>query len=158
MPERAWGFNSPLAHSERPVDLRIDRPFLVLRRDFDACLWPGTDETAFVDAGPRAEVAGGQFAGVNAGSGAPAFTAPALLADLAPVPALWVPRRGILGSTGGRGTADQLRERGALGLRAKAAVEAGHASALTGFRAAAVEFDGGCPVVAAKEGHRSEAR
>jgi hypothetical protein len=52
---------------------------------------------------------------------------------------VWILRRGITGSTYGGGEADQLPARGALGLRAKAAVEAGHASAVTGFRTQAVE-------------------
>ncbi|EST33450.1 hypothetical protein N566_19355, partial [Streptomycetaceae bacterium MP113-05] len=80
------------------------------------------------------------------GSGASAFTALARFAELAKeVPgthAVWVLRRGLGDDTFGGGEADQLPERGALGLRAKAAVEAGHATAVTGFRTAAVERDG----------------
>ncbi|MBE1602270.1 Thioredoxin reductase [Streptomyces sp. 1222.2] len=80
------------------------------------------------------------------GSGASAFTALALLADLAAserdgTHAVWVLRRGIGAHTYGGGEADQLPARGALGLRARAAVEAGHASAVTGFRTRAVEHD-----------------
>src|SRR5690606_24890143 len=40
------------------------------------------------------------------------------------------------------GAADQLAERGALGQRAKAAVEAGHIEVVTGFRTAEVRPDG----------------
>ncbi|MFI7141697.1 NAD(P)-binding domain-containing protein [Streptomyces massasporeus] len=80
------------------------------------------------------------------GSGASAFTALAALADLAEdepgTHAVWILRRGITGSTFGGGEADQLPARGALGLRAKAAVEAGHAGTATGFRTRAVERDG----------------
>jgi hypothetical protein len=45
------------------------------------------------------------------------------------------------GSTFGGGTADQLPARGALGLAAKAAVDDGHADAVTGFRTDAIERD-----------------
>ncbi|WP_432044055.1 FAD-dependent oxidoreductase [Streptomyces cadmiisoli] len=79
------------------------------------------------------------------GSGASAFTALAHLADLAQqengTHAVWVLRRGIGANTYGGGATDQLPARGALGLRAKAAVDAGHASAVTGFRTQAVEHD-----------------
>ncbi|MFI1170631.1 NAD(P)-binding domain-containing protein [Streptomyces melanogenes] len=77
------------------------------------------------------------------GSGASAFTALASLAALAKeapgTHAVWILRRGISGSTFGGGEADQLPARGALGLAAKAAVDNGHADAVTGFRVAAVE-------------------
>ncbi|MFE6871543.1 FAD-dependent oxidoreductase [Kitasatospora sp. NPDC057692] len=94
------------------------------------------------------------------GTGASAFTALAQLADLAEAEsgthAVWVLRRGITGSTYGGGEADQLPARGALGLRAKKAVDVGHASALTGFRTAAVETDGERLVLVAEDGRRSE--
>lgn len=81
------------------------------------------------------------------GSGASAFTALAHLAVLAKeaegTHALWILRRGISGSTFGGGTADQLPARGALGLAAKAAVDDGHADAVTGFRTGGVERAGG---------------
>ncbi|MFC7307227.1 NAD(P)-binding domain-containing protein [Streptomyces monticola] len=77
------------------------------------------------------------------GSGASAFTALAQLAELAArapgTHTTWILRRGISGSTFGGGAADQLPARGALGLAAKAAVDHGHADAVTGFRTAAVE-------------------
>jgi thioredoxin reductase len=81
------------------------------------------------------------------GSGASAFTTLAALADLAKTGAgasthaLWVVRRGISGSTFGGGSADQLPARGALGLAAKAAVDDGHAHAVTGFRTDTIERD-----------------
>src|SRR5690606_8629353 len=77
----------------------------------------------------------------------PAFTALAALAELArsqdgtETKTVWVLRRGISGSTFGGGDADQLPARGALGLAAKAAVDDGHAEAVTGFRTEAVERD-----------------
>ncbi|MFF2411554.1 NAD(P)-binding domain-containing protein [Streptomyces sp. NPDC058092] len=77
------------------------------------------------------------------GSGASAFTALATLADLAKdepgTHAVWILRRGISGSTFGGGTADQLPARGALGLAAKAAVDNGHADAVTGFRTESIQ-------------------
>ncbi|MFC5219910.1 FAD-dependent oxidoreductase [Streptomyces coerulescens] len=93
------------------------------------------------------------------GSGASAFTALAHLADLAKesngTHTVWILRRGITGSTYGGGEADQLPARGALGLRAKDAVEDGYASAVTGFRAQAVELDGDQGLVlVAEDGRR----
>jgi thioredoxin reductase len=46
----------------------------------------------------------------------------------------WVLRRGVTGKTFGGGAADQLPERGALGARARQAVEDGLAVLVTGFR------------------------
>ncbi|WP_055712820.1 FAD-dependent oxidoreductase [Streptomyces torulosus] len=105
----------------------------------------------------RARHAGRRTAVV--GSGASAFTALALLADLAEredgTHTVWVLRRGIGANTFGGGEADQLPARGALGLRAKAAVDAGHASAVTGFRTQAVERAGdGRLVLVAEDGRR----
>lgn len=54
---------------------------------------------------------------------------------------MWILRRSIGENTFGGGEADQLPARGALGLRAKAAVDSGHASVVTGFRTEAVERD-----------------
>jgi thioredoxin reductase len=97
------------------------------------------------DPAVRARYAGRRTAVV--GSGASAFTALASLADLAredgDTHAVWVLRRGLGGSTFGGGSADQLPARGALGLAAKAAVDEGHADAVTGFRTVAVERQGG---------------
>ncbi|WP_405535846.1 NAD(P)-binding domain-containing protein [Streptomyces sp. NBC_00075] len=106
------------------------------------------------DPSVRARYAGRRTAVV--GSGASAFTALALLADLAErepgTHAVWVLRRGIGADTYGGGEADQLPARGALGLRAKAAVEAGHASAVTGFRTQAVEREGDRLTLVAEDG------
>ncbi|RKE17092.1 NAD(P)-binding domain-containing protein [Streptomyces sp. TLI_171] len=111
------------------------------------------------DPAVRARHAGRRTAVV--GTGASAFTALAALAELAKqepgTHAVWVLRRGITGSTYGGGSADQLPARGALGQRAKAAVEDGHATALTGFRTAALEpAPDGRLVLVAEDGHRSE--
>ncbi|UWM49716.1 NAD(P)-binding domain-containing protein [Streptomyces carpaticus] len=97
------------------------------------------------DPAVRARYAGRRTAVI--GSGASAFTALAYLADLAKsadgtaTKSVWILRRGISGSTFGGGTADQLPARGALGLAAKAAVDDGHADAVTGFRTEAIERD-----------------
>ncbi|MBC9727832.1 NAD(P)-binding domain-containing protein [Streptomyces sp. TRM68367] len=92
------------------------------------------------------------------GSGASAFTALAQLADLAReepgTHTVWILRRGIGADTYGGGEADQLPARGALGLRAKAAVERGHATAVTGFRTQAVERDGDRLALVAEDGRR----
>ncbi|MBW0272541.1 flavoprotein [Nocardia sp. MH4] len=80
---------------------------------------------------------------VVAGSGHSALTALIVLADLAAehpdTRITWLLRRGAIGSTFGGGQADELPARGALGLRAQAAVEAGHISVVTGFRTETVE-------------------
>lgn len=112
---------------------------------------PDLDEPAV-----RARYAGRRTAVI--GSGASAFTALALLADLAKdedgTHTVWILRRGIGATTYGGGEADELPARGALGLRAKAAVEAGHATAATGFRTEAVERDGEQLVLIAEDGRR----
>ncbi|MFF7970566.1 FAD-dependent oxidoreductase [Streptomyces sp. NPDC007905] len=108
------------------------------------------------DLAVRARYAGKRTAVV--GSGASAFTALAHLADPAEdepgTHTVWVLRRGIGASTFGGGEADQLPARGALGLRAKAAVEGGHAGAVTGFRTRTVDRDGDRLVLVAEDGRR----
>ncbi|WP_017237915.1 NAD(P)-binding domain-containing protein [Streptomyces sp. SS] len=110
------------------------------------------------DPAVRARHAGKRTAVI--GSGASAFTALASLADLAKsedgtgTHTTWILRRGISGSTFGGGTADQLPARGALGLAAKAAVDEGHADAVTGFRTDAIERDGERLVLIAEDGRR----
>jgi hypothetical protein len=80
------------------------------------------------------------------GSGHSALTALVALATLAEhVPgtrAVWVLRRGVVGNAYGGGDADQLPARGALGLRARDAVAAGHIEVVTGFRTQGVELVG----------------
>ncbi|MDX3457374.1 NAD(P)-binding domain-containing protein [Streptomyces sp. ME02-8801-2C] len=108
------------------------------------------------DPAVRARYAGRRTAVI--GSGASAFTALALLADLAKTEhgthTSWILRRGIGANTYGGGEADQLPARGALGLRAREAVEAGHASAVTGFRTQAVERENDRLVLVAEDGRR----
>ncbi|MFC4495644.1 NAD(P)-binding domain-containing protein [Streptomyces ovatisporus] len=92
------------------------------------------------------------------GSGASAFTALSGLANLATTApgthTSWILRRGIGDSTFGGGEADQLPARGALGARAKAAVEEGRVDAVTGFRTTAVETVDGQLVLVGEDGRR----
>ncbi|MFJ9086895.1 MULTISPECIES: NAD(P)-binding domain-containing protein [unclassified Streptomyces] len=113
----------------------------------------------FNDPAVRTRYAGKRTAVI--GSGASAFTALAYLADLAKADdgadtkGVWILRRGISGSTFGGGEADELPARGALGLAAKAAVDEGHADAVTGFRTDAVErTPDGSLVLVAEDGRR----
>lgn len=102
----------------------------------------------------------GPFAGkhtVVLGAGHSAATAViemARIADAYPGTAItWALRRGITGGTFGGGTADQLPERGALGLRAKRAVEDGLVGLVTGFRTERITRDAvGRAVLAAEDG------
>ncbi|MFF9685838.1 NAD(P)-binding domain-containing protein [Streptomyces sp. NPDC014623] len=114
------------------------------------------------DRAVRARYAGKRTAVI--GSGASAFTALAYLADLAKstdgagTKGVWILRRGISGSTFGGGEADQLPARGALGLAAKAAVDEGHADAVTGFRTEEIERDAdGRLVLVGEDGRRLDA-
>ena len=90
----------------------------------------------------------GPFAGkhtVVVGGGHSAATAVIELARIAqthPGTAVtWVLRRGVSAGTFGGGTADQLRERGALGIRARQAVQAGLAGLVTGFHTERIRAD-----------------
>ncbi|MFC8042829.1 NAD(P)-binding domain-containing protein [Nocardia sp. NPDC057353] len=82
---------------------------------------------------------------VLAGSGHSALTAIVALAGLAETTPgtrlTWVLRRGEIGATFGGGAADELPARGALGERARRAVEAGLLRVVTGFRTTAIEPD-----------------
>lgn len=110
------------------------------------------------DPAVRARYAGRRTAVI--GSGTSAFTALAGLAELAkqqPGSSIsWVLRRGVGENTFGGGEADELPARGALGLRAKAAVDGGYAQPVTGFRTAAVEQENGRLVLVAEDGSRLE--
>ena len=81
---------------------------------------------------------------VIAGSGHSALTAIVALANLeSPGTRIsWVLRRGDVGSTFGGGDDDELPARGALGLRAKRAVDEGLLTVVPGFRTATIEPDG----------------
>lgn len=66
----------------------------------------------------------------------------------------WVLRRGTVGNTFGGGNADELPERGALGQRAKKAVEDGFVDLVTGFRTEQVILEDGKAVLVAEDGRR----
>jgi hypothetical protein len=87
------------------------------------------------------------------------MTALVALADLAEqepgTQIVWLLRRGVVGSVFGGGDADQLPARGALGLRAKKAAEAGHIRTVSGFRTASVDQDADDRLVLESfEGHK----
>ncbi|MGH3383445.1 MAG: FAD-dependent oxidoreductase [Nocardioidaceae bacterium] len=93
------------------------------------------------DPSSLARYAGKQVAIV--GSGHSALTALVLLtsppAGAVPAQVTWVLRRGEVGQAFGGGDADQLPARGALGVRARQAVEGGRVRVVYGFRTDAVE-------------------
>lgn len=93
---------------------------------------------------------------VVVGSGHSALTAVHELAQLArTAPGTrisWVLRRALAGTTFGGGDADQLPERGALGLRAREAVEAGLVDMVTGFRVEQVRRSPDGLVLVAEDG------
>lgn len=66
----------------------------------------------------------------------------------------WVLRRGVTGRTFGGGDADQLPERGALGTRARRAVEEGTVGLVTGFRTERIRRDASGRVVLVAEDGR----
>jgi thioredoxin reductase len=90
------------------------------------------------------------------GAGASAFNAIIELTRIAAshpgTTITWALRRGVTGSTFGGGEADQLPQRGALGLRAKKAVEEGAVELLTGFRTSRIAVDDGAAVVWSEDG------
>ena len=90
---------------------------------------------------------------VVAGAGHSALTALVAFAGLAErhpgTRITWLLRRGAVGTVFGGGEADQLPARGALGLRAEAAVAAGHIRVVTGFRTEEVRRDGLLTLVSA---------
>ncbi|MHA3021300.1 NAD(P)-binding domain-containing protein [Mycobacterium sp. BMJ-28] len=90
------------------------------------------------------------------GSGHSAMTAVIDLAELVrdePTTTVsWVLRRGVVGDTFGGGTADELPQRGALGVRSRAAVDTGLVRLVTGFRTERIEVDSGRASVVSENG------
>ncbi|TIC88974.1 flavoprotein [Nocardioides sp. GY 10113] len=84
---------------------------------------------------------------VVVGAGASAFNAVhelvRIAADHPGTRVTWAIRRGVTADTFGGGAADQLPERGAVGQRAKAAVESGAVELVTGFRTAEIRREPG---------------
>jgi len=94
------------------------------------------------------------------GSGASAFNA---LHELTRVAAhspgtriTWAIRRPVSGDTFGGAGADELPERGALGQRARTAVESGAVELVTGFRTAQVRTEGDQVVLVSEDGAQLE--
>ena len=101
----------------------------------------------------------GPFAGrhtVVVGSGHSAATAVNELARIAEshpgTRVTWVLRRGTVGNTFGGGEADDLPARGALGLRAKRAVDGGLVELVTGFRVERITGAAGGVVLVSEDG------
>jgi thioredoxin reductase len=100
-----------------------------------------------------------RFAGkhvVVIGSGHSAMTAVIELAEVVArdpsTTVTWALRRGVVGDTFGGGAADELPQRGALGVRSREAVEAGRVNLSTGFRTERVDLVDGRAVVIAEDG------
>lgn len=69
----------------------------------------------------------------------------------------WALRRGTVGNTFGGGDADELPARGALGARAKSAVESGFVELVTGFRVDRFDITEARVVVTAEDGRALDA-
>lgn len=94
---------------------------------------------------------------VVVGSGHSALTAVndlAAAARAAGTRVTWVLRRGVVGDTFGGGAADELPQRGALGVLARKAVEDGLVRLVTGFRTEAVGQAEGGVVLVGEDGRR----
>ncbi|TDQ00301.1 FAD-dependent oxidoreductase [Labedaea rhizosphaerae] len=127
-----WGSPNPLGADGPPAIGETDTADRIAYRVPDL-----TDaEVAARYAGRHVVVAG---AGHSALTALVAFTG---LAERHPSTRLtWLLRRQAVGAVFGGGEADQLPARGALGLRAKAALAAGHIRVVTGFRTEEVRRD-----------------
>jgi thioredoxin reductase len=100
-------------------------------------------------------LAGGHV--VIVGSGHSALTAVndlAAAASASGTRVTWVLRRGVVGDTFGGGPADELPQRGALGARARQAVEDGLVQLVTGFRTETVEQTEAGVVLISEDGRR----
>jgi thioredoxin reductase len=103
----------------------------------------------------RAEAFAGRHT-VVVGSGHSALTAVGELARIVRARpgtrVTWVLRRGVVANTFGGGTADQLAQRGALGIRAQQAVEAGLVDVVRGFRVEEIQRTSGGAVLVSEDG------
>lgn len=92
------------------------------------------------------------------GSGHSAMTAVIALAELvrdeSTTTVTWALRRGVVGDTFGGGAADELPQRGALGLRSRAAVDSGSVRLITGFRTERIDIADGRATVTAEDGQK----
>ncbi|BBY31571.1 NAD(P)-binding domain-containing protein [Mycolicibacterium sediminis] len=93
---------------------------------------------------------------VVVGSGHSAMTAVIQLGEVVrkdpSMTVTWVLRRGVSEDTFGGGAADELPQRGALGVRSKEAVDAGRVSLSTGFRTERIDLVDGRAVLTAEDG------
>lgn len=92
---------------------------------------------------------------VVVGNGHSAVTAVLQFVDVArsrPLRITWVLRRASVGTTFGGGDADELAARGALGIRARRAVDDGTVEMVTGFRTERVDVVDGRAVLVADDG------
>jgi thioredoxin reductase len=93
---------------------------------------------------------------VVVGSGHSALTAVGELARIAGAypgtRVSWVLRRGVAGNAFGGGAADELPQRGALGIRARDAVDAGLVEMVTGYRVEQVRRSGDGVVLVSEDG------
>lgn len=93
---------------------------------------------------------------VIVGSGHSAMTAVIELAEVArqhtATQVTWVLRRGTIGDTFGGGESDALPQRGALGIRAHAAVDASLVQMVTGFRTERIAVESGRATLIAEDG------
>lgn len=93
---------------------------------------------------------------VVVGSGHSAMTAINELADIVrhdpTTTVTWAMRRGVSDGTFGGGGADELPERGALGVRARQAVDDGLVTLVTGFRTERIDLAAGQAVLVAENG------
>jgi thioredoxin reductase len=103
----------------------------------------------------QAQAAAGRHT-VVVGSGHSALTAIIELAATAKAQPgtrlTWVLRRGVVGDTFGGGESDELPERGALGVRARAAVQAALVDLVTGFRIEQVQQGDAGVVLVSQDG------
>ncbi|MGI5121552.1 FAD-dependent oxidoreductase [Marinactinospora thermotolerans] len=94
------------------------------------------------------------------GRGHSALTALVALADLAEqepgTRAVWVVRRDGIGDAFGGGANDQLAARGALGRKARRAVDSGHITVVTGFRIQRARVENGGVVLVGDDGRALE--
>ncbi|MGO4604247.1 NAD(P)-binding domain-containing protein [Terrabacter sp. 2YAF2] len=132
-----WSRPNPLGSDGYPADGE-QNPVIAERITYRV---PNTGDAATADPADVARYGGNRTAVVGSGHSAlTALVALAALADRVPgTTAIWVLRRGAVGNAYGGGDADQLPARGALGVKAREAVAAGHIEVVTGFRAQTIE-------------------
>jgi len=132
-----WGRPNPLGSDGYPADGEHG-PVIADHVSYRVPNLAGPDGA---DPGDGARYGGKRTAVVGSGHSAQtALVALATLAEEVPgTTAVWVLRRRAVDNAFGGGDADRLPARGALGVRAREAVAAGHITVVTGFRTQAIE-------------------